>query len=444
MHFIAIGLNHKTAPVHLREQVSFTSATLCAFLNRLKLPQNGASPPAGTILHETVILSTCNRLEYFAVTPHPEAGVEEIIARLSDTFGVAAETFRPHLYILRDDAVVEHLMRVAAGLDSMVLGEAQILGQVVTAYQTAAAHHTAGPFLCRLFERAIHAGKRARTETGIGLNPASISSVAVQLARRHLGGLAGKTVMILGAGEMGTLAMKVLVNEGVGQLLIVNRTRQRAVTIAERWNAEPYTFDDMPTALARADLVIASTAAPHAVLRKPQVAQAVAARPDRPLLIVDIALPRDVEPDVADLPNVHLHNLDHLQAQIAENLKAREQEIPNVEAILAEETAAFLHWQRSLGVKPTITTFRRQFDALRRQELERALNRLTNLSQREQKIVTELSHRLMNKFLHPPTARLRAEAANGNGFLYAKALHELFALEAGSQEAGNGKQGLRN
>ncbi len=437
MHFIAIGLNHKTAPVHLREQVSFTSATLCAFLNRLPSPSKNAAPPTATALHETVILSTCNRLEYYAATPHPDAAAEEIIARLSDTFGVAAETFRPHLYTLRDEAVVEHLMRVAAGLDSMVLGEAQILGQVVTAYQTATAHHAAGPFLSRLFERAIHAGKRARTETGIGLNPASISSVAVHMARRHLSDLSGKTVMILGAGEMGTLAMKVLVNEGVGQLLIVNRTRQRAVALAERWHAEPHTFDDMLPALARADLVIASTAAPHAVLHKPQVAQAMAARPDRPLLIVDIALPRDVEPDVTDVPNVHLHNLDHLQAQIADNLKAREREIPKVEAILAEETAAFLHWQRSLGVKPTITTFRRQFDAIRRQELERALNRLPNLSEREQKIVAELSHRLMNKFLHPPTARLRAEAANGNGFLYAKTLHELFALEVDSQGVGS-------
>jgi len=434
MHFIAIGLNHKTAPVHLREQVSFTSATLCAFLNQLPLSQKGASPPADTALQETVILSTCNRLEYYAATSRPEAAIEEIIARLSRNFGVAVETFRPHLYILRDEAVVEHLMRVAAGLDSMVLGEAQILGQVVTAYQTATAHRAAGPFLCRLFERAIHAGKRARTETGIGLNPASISSVAVQMARRHLGDLSDKTVMILGAGEMGTLAMKVLVNEGVGRLLIVNRTRQRAVAIAERWNAEPYTFDDMQTALARADLVIASTAAPHAVLHKPQVAQAMASRPDRPLLIVDIALPRDVEPDVTDIPNVHLHNLDHLQIQITENLKAREREIPKVETILAEETAAFLHWQRSLGVKPTITTFRRQFDAIRRRELERALNRLPNLSEREQKIVAELSHRLMNKFLHPPTARLRAEAANGNGFLYARALHELFGLEVEAQK----------
>jgi glutamyl-tRNA reductase len=430
MHLLAIGLNHKTAPLELREQLSFSSATLCAFLDRQHQHQSKANQ-TDTLL-ENVIVSTCNRLEYYALVQSPQTAAETIIELLSQAFQVSSPAFRSHLYYLQDEDVVNHLMRVASGLDSMVLGEAQILGQVVEAYQLAQAHHTADTILSRLFEKAIHAGKRARTETGIGLNPASISSIAIRLAQQHLGDLSNQVVMILGTGEMGILAVKALRKQGVKKLLIVNRTKKRADQLAAEWDATVLTFDQLETGLGQADLVVGSTAAPHPVLHQYQVAHVMKTRPEQPLLIVDIALPRDVDPNVNEVPDVYLYNIDDLQNQIADSLKARQQEIPKVETIIAEETTEFMNWYCSLNVVPTITNLRQQFETIRQQELKRALNRLQDLDEREQKIITELSQRLMNKFLHQPTVRLRAEAAQGNGITYLSAIRELFALE-GSQ-----------
>ncbi len=421
MHILTIGLNHKSAPVNLREQLSFTPAMLCAVLNRLS---QSKSPN----LVENIILSTCNRMEYYTLTAHPEQARQEIIHLLSQTFQIAPSVFEPHLYHLQDEVAIGHLMRVAAGLDSMVLGEAQILGQLVTAHQTALAHSTAGTILARLFEMSIHAGKRARTETAIGLNPASVSSIAIRLAQQHLGDISQQVVLILGAGEMGHQAVKVLVNQGVKNLLIASRTKENAERLATQWHGTALTYDQLASGLIQADLVICATAAPHIVLHQNQVAQAMSARPDRRMLVIDIALPRDVETSVGDLPNVTLHNIDHLQSHIADNLATRRKEIPKVETIINQEATAFGNWYHSLGVVSTITSFRQQFEAMRQQELERTLNRLPDLNEREQKIVAELSQRLLNKFLHEPTVRLRTEAARGNGIVYTLALNELFAL----------------
>jgi glutamyl-tRNA reductase len=430
MHIFVIGLNYKSTPLELREQLSFTSSTFCAFLNQLDRPQlhSNLAPKSSHTL-ESVVVSTCNRLEYYTLTPKPEPAREEIINRLGRAFEIPSSVFRPHLYSLQDEAAIDHLMRVAAGLESMVLGESQILGQIAHTYQSALAHNTAGPILSRLFEMAIHAGKRARTETMIGHNPASVSSIAIRLAQQQLGNLADRVVMILGVGEMGSLATKTLSKQGVKKLLIVNRTKERADQEAAQWNATALTFDQLELGLSQADLVISSTAAPHPVLHTYQVARAMETRSERPLLIIDIALPRDVEENVGKLPGVHLHNIDQLQSQLADNLKDRQREIPKVEAIITQEIEVFMNWYCSLDVVPTITSFRQQFEMIRQQELERALNRLQGLDEREQKIVAELSHRLLNKFLHKPTARLRQEATRGNGIMYTTALHELFALD---------------
>ena len=430
MHLLTIGLNHKTAPLELREQLAFSSSSLCALLDERSQQQSLAQTRASAAeLHESVILSTCNRLEYYALAPNPRTATEKIVELIGQARQTAPDVFRPHLYQLQDEATINHLMQVATGLDSMVLGEAQILGQIVEAYQLAQAHHATGTILSRLFERAIHTGKRARTETNIGFNPASISSLAVRLARQHLGQLSDQVVMVLGAGEMGGLTVKSLVKQGVKELLIVNRTKENAEALAAPWQATAVTFDQLETGLRQADLVISSTAAPHTVLQHHQVAQAMQSRPDRPLVIIDIALPRDVETGVEQIAGVHLYNLDDLQSQVADNLQARQNEIPKVEGIIAEEVDEFMRWYHSLKVVPTITTFRRQMDEIRDQELQRTLNRLDGLDEREQEIVAELSHRLLNKFLHHPTVRLRAAAANGNGIRYTTALHELFALE---------------
>ena len=424
MHILSVGLNHKTASVSLREKLSFSSATLCAFLDRLD-----DTPAPASAIRETTIISTCNRLEYYALTNHPDAATREIISRLSQTFNLSPAEFEPHLYQLLDDDAIDHLMHVACGLDSLVLGEAQILGQVASAHQIAQAHGASGKILGRLFDMAIHAGKRARTETHIGMNPASVSSVAVHLALDFLGNLAEKTVMVLGAGEMGMLTLQAAAKFGAQKFIVVNRTRENAEKRAIEWQAQPLTFDEIEDGLRQSDLVITATGAPHTVLHRDSVAEAIAVRPDRPLLIVDIALPRDVDDDVIEIPGVRLYNLDDLQHQVADNLQARRREIPKVEKIIAEEKTAFQHWLRARDVVPTIAAFRQQMDAIRRQEVERTLHRLPDLNDQQKAIVAELAHRLTNKFLHHPTVRLRAEAANGNGVAFAHALHELFALE---------------
>ena len=433
MHLLAVGLNHKTAPLELREKLSCYPATLCVSLHESQQrPQNGNGNSVNTLadeLLENVIVSTCNRLEYYALAHNPTTAADAIINLIGQAHQLSIDMLSSHLYQLQDEAVVNHLMQVAAGLDSLVLGEPQILGQLVEAHQIAQTHHATGAILSRLFEKAIHVGKRARTETGIGLNPASIGSLAVRLAQHHLGDLSNLKVLILGTGEMGSLSIKSLVHHGAKNLIIVNRTKQHADELAAQWNATALTFDQLEVGLRQADLVVASTAAPHIVLHQHEVARAMQSRPHHPLLIVDIALPRDVEASVGQLPGVHLYNLDDLQSQATDNLQARQNEIPKVEAIIAAEAAEFMRWYHSLEVVPTITNFREQFEIIRQQELNRALNRLDGLDEHQQKIVSELSRRLLNKFLHQPIVQLRAAAANGDGLKYTTTLQELFGLE---------------
>ena len=302
----------------------------------------------------------------------------------------------------------------------------------------ALAHQTIGSTLSRLFEMAIHAGKRVRAETAISHNPASVSSVAVQLAKHHLGELSEQVVMVLGAGEMGTLTVQALINQGVNQIQVVSRSQESAEQLATAWQggSQPtteisaFTLADLSKALPDTDLIIASTGATQPVLHQKTVAQAMAIRPERPLLVVDIGLPRDVEATVNDLPGVHLYNLDDIEVQMANSLKERKQEIPYVEMIIGEEVSSFWDWYHARAVLPTITRFRHQVESIKEQELDRTLKRMQHLAQRDQELVAELAHRLANKLLHPPTVHLKAEAARGNGILSARTVHQLFGLEA--------------
>ena len=431
MHLLVVGLSYKTTPLEIREQFSFITSTLdnpteCPPSLQAQFKQNGSTDKN---IQESCVLSTCNRLEYYAVVQNPTTALAEIIARFSQTCHISASAFQSYLYHHQDEAMVKHLMRVATGLDSMVLGEAQILGQVVKAYQDALSRLTIGSTLARLFETAIRAGKRARKETKIGQNPTSISSIALRLAQSQVGDLAECVTLVLGAGEMGHLTVQNLVSQGVKKLLIANRTYERAVELAAQWGAETLPFAQLEHGLAQASLVITSTGAAEPILQPEQVRRAMQNRPNQPLVIIDIAVPRDVAPEVDQLAGVHLYNIDHLQTQLADNLKARQQEVPLVEAIIADEAAGYMNWRRSLQAVPTITHLRGQFEHTRQRELERALNRLGDLAEREQEIIAELSYRLMNKFLHHPTVRLREQSAQGNGELFASVAKELFALE---------------
>lgn len=425
MTILLIGLSHKTTPVEVREQLAFTPAMLRSALTHFDANHRQAHLEE---VHEGVILSTCNRLEVYTVVGNPAVAQEAIIQFLSHSCEVEPELFVDHLYVCQDEAAVSHLLHVAAGLDSLVLGEPQILGQITQAYEAALAQRAVATVLSRLFQTAIHTGKRVRTETAISVNPASISSVAASLAAQLLGDLAERRVLLIGAGEMGAIAVRALIKRGAAQIMVANRTFRNGEQLAKAWGGKAITFQQLDEGMAWADIIVTSTGAPHTILNRELLAPTMAARSERPLYIIDIAVPRDVDPDVTTLPNVHLNDIDDLQALADHNRYEREQEIPQAKQIVAEEVANFLKWLASLDVVSTITDLRQYIEEVRQRELERLFNRL-DLDEQEQAQVAAMCHRLINKILHEPTLRLKREAVMGNGVAYTSAVRYLFSLD---------------
>lgn len=442
MKLLLMGLSYKTAPVEIREQLDFSAAVLRSVLTHFDSTHEQAHLPEVT---EGLILSTCNRMELYAVVRRSETAVPAIIELLSRACDTSPAAFAEHLYIKEDSEAIDHLFHVACGLDSLVLGEPQILGQVTDAYEAALSQKSAGMVLSRLFRAAIHAGKRARTETRIGMNPASISSVAANLAQRLLGGdLAVKQLMLVGAGEMGQIAAKALVRRGLQRVVVVNRTFETAQTLAHTLGGRALTFPQMAAAVPETDILISATGAPHMVVNKAMLASPMQQRANRPLFIIDIAVPRDVDHDVTDLPNVHLRNIDDLGGQAADNVQERQQEVPLVDAIIAEEVEQILTWLSTLDVVSTITDLRRECEQLRRTELERLFNKL-DISERERELVATMSHRLVSKILYKPTVRLKHEAACGDGATYTSTVRDLFELEPSEPAAAaNGDRPAKN
>jgi glutamyl-tRNA reductase len=430
LHIVQIGLSHQTAPVEVREQLALPDAVLPGALQRL-CSQNGCGP--GYAL-EGAVLSTCNRLELYAVAACVEEGGTDLCRYLSDVSGVARAEFDAHLVVRSDREAVAHLCRVACGLDSMILGESQIQGQVAHAVELAVAHGAAGPVVNALFRSALQAGKRARTETAIGEHATSISHVAVELAAQIFDDLSTKTALLVGAGEMAELAARNLVEgrgtrRGVGQLLVVNRSAGRAAGLAKAFGGEALGWEQLSQALWRADIVITSTAAPHAILRADTVGAAMRMRRGRPLFVIDIAVPRDVEPEVAKINNVFLYDIDDLQQVVAANLAHRQRQVPHVQAIVDGEVAAFEKWFRARDVVPTIVDLRQRVDDIREAEVEWALGKLEHLSEQERGVVLALSQRLVNKILHQPTVRLKAHASGRDGYRYTDAVRDLFGID---------------
>jgi glutamyl-tRNA reductase len=425
MKLLLIGLSHRTAPVDIRERLTFTPSML-----RSSLTHFDSTHPQAHLesVSEGVILSTCNRLEIYTVVHDPAAAKKAIIKFLRRACEIAPEQFTKHLYCHLDEAAVSHLFCVASGLDSMVLGEPQILGQITDAFEAAQSQRAAGTVLSALFRAAIHTGKRARTETAISVNPSSVSSVAANMANELLGGLSRRHVLLIGAGEMAAIAAKALLKRGVSNIVVANRTYRNAAQLAKELNGRAITFQQLSGAMSEADIIITSTGAPHTIVDRELLEPVMTTRPDRPLFLIDIAVPRDVDPDVTEIPNVHLRDIDSLQDQAEDNVRERTAEIPRVEAIVDEEAVQFMDWFSSLGVVPTIRAMRWQMEQLRQGELEYLFRRL-ELDEKQQELVAKMSHRLVNKILHEPTTRLKQEAANGNGPAYTSTLRYLFDLD---------------
>ena len=414
-----LTLSHHTAPVELRERLH------CSLADVDRLP---LVAPAGPI-RELAILSTCNRVELYAAIDADSAAARNLlIDLLVQIHGLAPETFTHELLYYDGRAAVTHLFRVAAGLDSLVLGETQILGQVTDAYVSAVEAKVCGPMLSALFRAAIRTGKRARTETAISANPASISSVAITLAQNTIGNLSERRCLVIGLGEMGQLALKALRARGLSRIAVANRSRARAEAVAAAWGGPVYTLEQLPQALAEADVVISATAAPHVVVDGATVAAAMAQRHRRDLVLIDLAVPRDVDPAVRTLPGVYLFDLDELQGYLDDSLAARQQQIPRVEVIIAQEADAFEAELHALMMRPLIVDLRQRAEAIRRRELQRTLRHLGDLDPQTLAHIQRLSRSLVNKLLHEPTIRLKEKANDDQAAAYAAAVRDLFGL----------------
>lgn len=427
MNLLLVGLNHKSAPVEVRERLAFQPKRMPEALSALTRV-NGQSEGA---IYEAVILSTCNRVEIYAVVKNNEQAIQAVRNFLSSFHHLQVEEFESHLYTAHNLGVVEHLFSVISGIDSMVVGETQIQGQVKQAFEASQTYGAIGPYLSTLFSNALTVGKRVRTETAISERAVSVSGAAVNLVSNLFADVPKLKVLIIGVGKMGLDAVKSLMKRGATDISIINRGQERVRPIAEEYNLTLSSFEQLESELIDADVVISSTGAPHVVLTADTMKRVLMQRAiEKCLLIVDLAVPRDVEPEVGDLESVTLLNIDRLETQVEENLERRCEEINRVRDIINEEVAKFQAWYQSLNAKPVIKKLRQKAEQIREKELHRALRRFEEeLSDKDAQVVQELSHRIINKMLHDPLIRLREEASLGNGDVYTSAVQRLFDLD---------------
>lgn len=424
-----LGLSHHSAPVELRERLS-CGLLLEDHIQPTALEEDGSIREHFSGLSEIALLTTCNRIELYAAVDTSSVDLRQLLVRyLSRHHDGDLSELDEFLYFHRGEDAVRHLLRVACGLDSQILGEPQILGQVTGAFTQAVEARSIGPMLTTLFRGAIRAGKKARAHTAISTNPASLGSVSIAHAEQIVGPLNERTVLVIGLGEMGRLAINALRKRGVQRILVANRTRRRAEQLASAWHGAAYGMDELPQALAKADVVISATAAPGEILDVPLIEPTVKRRPDRKLVIIDIALPRDVNPQIGKLPGVHLYNMDDLRQSLDEALAARRREIPRVESVINVEMSKLRDEFKQLAISPVIVDLRQRAEAIRRQELDRTLRFIgEDVDPETLKHVQHLSRSLVNKLLHEPTVRLREHASNGQANAYADAVRDLFDL----------------
>jgi glutamyl-tRNA reductase len=427
MELFVIGLSHRTAPVAVRERLAIAPGDLEATLKRV-------AALAG--MREAVIVSTCNRVEIYGAYSDCDESVAGVRALLAEQLAAGARPANDpdpavilgrHVYARLRREALHHLFRVSASLDSLVIGEPQILGQIKEAYELAARLGTAGPLLGSIFPRAFRVARKVRRDTGIAAQRVSISSVAVDLARKVWGGFEGRRLLIVGAGKMADLAARVLAREGA-TLAVTNRTAARAEELAQRLSATVEPWSDLSGAIVRADIVITSTGAREAILRKKMLADLQRSRRNRPLVLIDIAVPRNIEPAVADLDDVYLFDIDDLQKVVAENLEDRRQEADRAEALIEEELGRFIATDRGRAAGPTIASLRARVDGIARAELERVAATLSGADERTLRALRALADGIAAKVLHAPCVAIKKDASDSDGVNLAEAAHRLFGL----------------
>jgi glutamyl-tRNA reductase len=415
---LAIGVSHKTAPVEVRERLALPEARAAEFLRDLR--------GSGDV-REAVAISTCNRTELYLVVADPVEAESTVLAMLSSQAGIRPTALAPAIYSHRNCDAARHLYRVTAGLDSMIVGENEVQGQVKRAYEAALAQEMTGPLTNRLFTAALEAGKRVRTETGIGERALTLPAVAVALARELLGALSGREVVIVGTGETSELTARALANSGVRTVFVASRRRDRAISLARRYHGRSVSFDELPQALERADIVVAATASPHLLLGSGEVREVMEGRRGRPVLLIDLAVPRDIDSACAEITGVSLYDIDDLQAVIDRNRRVRQAEARTAEGIVEEEIQHFATWLGSLEVLPTLAALRARANEIAAQVVKENEGKWESASPRDLDRVQALTKALVNRLLHEPTVRMK-DARDDRIHTRMALVRELFGL----------------
>lgn len=426
---LAIGVSHKTAPVAVRERLALTPGRVAAFLR-------DARAVAG--VQEAVAISTCNRTEVYVVAGDPVEAESGLLAMLARTAEIRPTELAGSIYALRNCDAARHLYRVTSGLESMIVGEAEVQGQVKRAYEQALAARTTGPLTNHLFRAALATGKRVRSETRIGERRLSVSSVAAAIARERLDDLGARQVLLIGAGETSELAARALADHGVQAIFVANRRRDRALALAQRFGGDATSFDALPGELERADAVICTTASPHPILDAGELAAVMAARAGRPLLVLDLAVPRDVAPEVRDVPGVTLYDIDDLNAVVRRNRTVRQVEAQHAEGIVEEEIQRFAAWLGAREVMPTLAALRARGQAIAEQVVRENAGRWESASPRDRERIAALAQAVVNRLLHEPTVRMKRDA-DDRAHLRMQVVRELFGLEEPDELEGAGQ-----
>jgi glutamyl-tRNA reductase len=417
---LALGVSHKTAPLDLRERLSLTEGRAVSALGELT---------AAAGIHEAAAISTCNRTELYLIVSDPVEAESTALGVLTRQAEIRPTELLGHLYSLRAGEAARHLLRVTAGLDSMILGEAEIQGQVKRAYELALVEGATGPILNRLFRGALAAGGRARQETGISEKGVSIPSVAVELARRAIGDLSHSRVLMVGAGETAELVARALTARGVSAVFVANRHYDRAIGLAQRFDGTAVRFEELPAQLLEADIVVSATNSPHHIVERDGLAQVMEARAGRPLLAIDIAVPRDIEAACREIPGVTVHDIDDVQQIVERNASGREAESRRAELIIEVELDRFERWLAALEVVPTITALRERGDEVVRRVLAENENRWEGLSEVDRARMEAMTKAVASRLLHEPTVRMRRAAGDEEAYTYVSALRDLLGLD---------------
>jgi glutamyl-tRNA reductase len=425
MNILVLGLNHKTASVEIREKLAFDRESCVSSMKTLKQQPE---------IKEILILSTCNRVEIYSVVNDIEAGAERIIDYLAEFHQINKETIKHALYRFTIKDAIRHVFRVASSLDSMVVGEPQILGQLKDFFDIAIKEKATGVILNRFIRKAISVAKRVRTETAIAQNAVSISFAAVELAKSIFGSLANTSFMLLGAGEMAELAAKHLLNNGISSVVIANRTFGRAVELAKQFGGRAVPFDNFKRELLHADIVISSTGARDYVIKKQEMTQLMKERKYKQMFIIDISVPRNIDPEINAIDNVYLYDIDDLQGVVDANINERRTEAQKAEVIVESEIESFFQWYDCLDSAPSILALRKKAESIRTGELEKAMKRLNGIGEKEFKTIEAMTKAIVNKLIHPPTELLRSTSENNQETI--ALIRKLYALEDGNDNGG--------